>query len=1030
MSLFGNLNASQPSKPGGLFGSLGGAPQPQQPAQTGGLFGSLGAAASQPQQSSGLFGNSTQQTTQAGGGGLFGAKPTQAPQTGGLFGGTATAAPQAGSLFGNTTTQAPQAGGSFGNTNANPTQAGGSLFGGQNASTQAAQPQQQNPSLGMSLGQAQPDSTSYFDSILEKSRKRALGDRGDEDIPQLQLGLGDIRQRMKRFAPNKSDNAVDGKAHYLLAASGVDPGAAIRDLNMLNATTGRTERPQPYEAADTDVDGYLNNLDTQTTLSMISDGLARSIRDFDTFLEDNVNMEWDAQRKRIYQHFGIKQRSDVAASGRLGLTAAAESGSFGRSRRSKAAGLAGSRASTKPVSSGSTFGRSTLQKSVIGVNGPVGVGFQPVFADVEKRMETIGIPAPDPSHRFHREREARLIEKVQNLNNARLQKKCFPVLHEFASTAAEGGEEHSQAIANAYRALVEIVGEDLEAQRPTDPTAIKERSYAKSYLSETPNSKEQMAMKRRILRGSTRHLEKMFFETIETYVAKSPREANLGGIPNVISKVKAFVRLKGLRKDLAPDNNNLQIVGDDYVWALIFYLLRSGQVEDAKNYVESNLSAFSAIDPSFYPYIAAYSNDTDRNLPPNLRNQINNAYTQRLRIAPENSIDPFRMACYKVIGRCDLKNRHFEGLGHGQGVDDFIWLQFVLAREVNQADELASEVYNLAAVQENIKQIGQRYFSKDVNYGMHFYLQVMAGFFEEAVAFIYPHSYIDAVHFAIALDYYGLLRVSDPLVEDSDLLSYTTRGQAQLKFGHMVGYYTRDFRAGNATAAVDYLSLICLNGDLPNPHGVRQITLCHEALRELVLESREFALLLGDIRGDGQRIKGVIEERMKLIGLQERDDFMRTITIQAASVADDNGRTTDAVLLYHLAQEYDNVLTVINRALSEAVCVPIGQEQMRLQPLKPRIAPSSQQDQVQLNSLSLTSVDDPVVLARNMLGLYSQTGMYKESIKESNWKDCEALIRMSEARVCVVDGQWGRALDVSHELKCCHIMRTPTNVIV
>ena len=1011
MSLFGSLSASQPPKPGGLFGGLGGASQPQQPAQTGGLFGNLGGATSQPQQSGGLFGSSTQ-TTQAGGG-LFGAKPTQAPQTGGLFGNTSTT-PQPGGLFGNTTTQAQKNGGALGNNNANTTQPGASLFGGQNASTQA-QPQQQGPSLGMSLGQTQPDSTSYFDSILEKSRKRALGDRGDEDIPQLQLGLGDIRQRMKRFAPNRSDIVVDGKAHYLLAASGVDPGAAIRDLNTLNAITGRNERVQQYEAPDTDVEGYLANLQTQTTLSMISDGLARSVRDFDNFLEDNVNMEWDAQRNRIYQHFGIKQRGDAAASGRLGLTAAAaESGSFGRSRRSKAAGLAGSRASTKPLASGSTFGRSTLQKSVIGVNGPVGGGFQPVFADIEKRMETIGIPAPDPNDRFHREREARLAEKVQNLNIARLQKKCFPILHEFASTAAEGGEEHSQAIANAYRALVEIVGEDPEAQRPTDPTAVKERSYAKSYLSESPNSKEQMDIKRRILRGSTRHLEKMFFETIETYVAKSPREANLGGIPNVISKVKAFVRLKGLRKDLATDNNNLQIVGDDYVWALIFYLLRSGQVDEAKNYVESNLSAFSAIDPSFYPYISAYSNDTNRNLPPNLRTQINNAYTQRLRIAPENSIDPFRMACYKVIGRCDLKNRHFEGLGHGQGVDDFIWLQFVLAREVNQADELASEVYNLAAVQENIKQIGQRYFSKDVNYGMHFYLQVMAGFFEEAVSFIYPHSYIDAVHFAIALDYYGLLRVSDPSVEDSDLISFTTRGQAQLKFGHMVGYYTRDFRAANPTAAVDYLSLICLNGDLPNPHGVRQITLCHEALRELVLESREFALLLGDIRGDGQRIKGVIEERMKLIGLQERDDFMRTITIQAASVADDNGRTTDAVLLYHLAQEYDNVLTVINRSLSEAVCVPIGQEQMRLQPLKPRIAPSSQQDQIQVNSLSLTSVDDPVILARNMMNLYSQSGMYKESIKESNWKDCEALLRMSEARVCVVEGQWGKALDVSH----------------
>nr|7MVU_B Chain B, Nucleoporin NIC96 [Thermochaetoides thermophila DSM 1495]7MVV_B Chain B, Nucleoporin NIC96 [Thermochaetoides thermophila DSM 1495]7MVY_B Chain B, Nucleoporin NIC96 [Thermochaetoides thermophila DSM 1495]7MVZ_B Chain B, Nucleoporin NIC96 [Thermochaetoides thermophila DSM 1495]7TBI_J1 Chain J1, Nic96 R2 [Saccharomyces cerevisiae]7TBI_J2 Chain J2, Nic96 R2 [Saccharomyces cerevisiae]7TBJ_J1 Chain J1, NUP93 R2 [Homo sapiens]7TBJ_J2 Chain J2, NUP93 R2 [Homo sapiens]7TBJ_J3 Chain J3, N len=57
---------------------------------------------------------------------------------------------------------------------------------------------------------------------------------------------------------------------------------------------------------EVDVDTYLSNLQTKTTLSMIADGLERSARDFDAFLEENVTLEWEAQRKRIYQHFGIK----------------------------------------------------------------------------------------------------------------------------------------------------------------------------------------------------------------------------------------------------------------------------------------------------------------------------------------------------------------------------------------------------------------------------------------------------------------------------------------------------------------------------------------------------------------------------------------------------------------------------------------------------------------------------------------------------------------------------------------------------
>ncbi|KAH8593204.1 Nup93/Nic96-domain-containing protein [Bisporella sp. PMI_857] len=1013
--LFGSstTTTTQPPAGGAPFGGLGGnTTATAQPQASGGLFGGLGggstATATQPQANSALFGglggNATTQVTSG-----FGAS-TAATQAGGLR-----------SLFGSTTqshTAPPLLGTQQSALGAAQPQAQTQGLFGQSLQQNLAgsiqqQQQSQGASLGLNASQSAQQRTSYFDSILERNRKRKLGDRPDEDLPQLHLGLGDMRQRMKAFAPTRADAAVDAKAHYLLASSGVDPGKAVRDLNALNRTMGRVEPPARYEAPDTDVEGYLSNLQTQTTLSMIQDGLDRSVKDFDAFLADNVALEWEAQRKRIYQHFGIKYRGDSPAASRPGASTA-EHGGFGVSRRSKAAGLAGSRANGSPAAS--AFGKTNHQKSVIGVSGQPGTTSKSVFSDIEKRMETSGLTPVDPNDRLNRESEARLSAKVQDLNLARIQKQCYPVLHEFASTAAESGEDHSSSIASAYRALIEIVGESSEIKQHADPSAVRERQFGAAYLSEAPTSREQINIRKRILEGSTRYLEKQYYEMIEGYIAKSPRDANVGGIPNVINKVKAYVRLRNLRKDLAPDNTDLQTIDEMPVWALIYYLLRSGKLVEARTYVESNATAFAAIDRSFLAYISAYTQrDGDKRLDPVLQTRIQNEYVQRARIAPENSIDPYRMACYKIVGRCDIRNRTFHNIQ--MELEDHLWLQLVLAREVNQADELASEVFNLASVQEVFKDYGTRYSieKSNDNWGLYFFMQILAGLFEEAIAFLYLHAYPDAVHFAIALDYYGLLRVTDPQREDNDLLSYTTRNQPQIKFGHMVGHYTRDFRAANPSAAVDYLALICLNQDLPGQMGIRQVILCHEALRELVLESREFALLLGDIRGDGQRIKGVIEERMRLIGIKEKDDFMRNITIQAASVADDNGRTTDAVLLYHLAQEYDNVMTVINRALSEAVSVPIGQEQMRLQPLKPRSAPTSQNQQV--NSLSLTSVDDPVVLAQNMMSLYSQTGMYREQIKETNWADCEALLKMSEARYYVEQGKYSEALDVIQQLQ-------------
>ncbi|RDW95228.1 hypothetical protein BP5796_00991 [Coleophoma crateriformis] len=990
-SPFGATNTSQPAT-SSLFGST----QTTKPAASTSLFGSVGAAStSQPQQNS-LFGATTQNQPQSS---LFGAT-TQSQASKPTLGG---------SLFGSTTTtQAPQQGSLFTSTTQQPQQQGASLFG--QTATQPAQGSLLG-STSQTAAQNGNQSGAYFDAILEKSRKRLHAETAGEDLPSLQLGLGDLRQRIKRIGTGAQEQRDDGRAHYLLAASGVDPGAAIRDLNLFNAQSSRVERLQPVETVDTDVEGYLANLQSQTTLNMIADGLARSVRDFDTFLEDNVTMEWDAQRKRIYEHFGIKPRDDLPsnrANASFAASVSTNQGGFGRSRKSRGVPLNGSRAAGTPGAS--SFGRSNASKSVLGSAGPIGTGRQSLFADVEKRVEGSGGAAIGPTDRITREKQSKFIEKVQALNKSRINKQPYPVLAEFCSVSVQTGEASKNEIANSYRALISILGENPEIISPADPSAIKERQFADAYLDDTPNSAKSLALRKRILSGSTKHLEKTFFERLESFVEKNPREANLGGVPNILSKVKAYVRIRAARKNLAPDEADLQMLGDDYLWALIFFLLRSGHVKEAVDYVTSNAVAFRAIDRNFATYLTAYYSSPDRRLRRDLQDRIHSEYNQRQRNAPDNSLDPFRMACYKVIGRCGLENRNLDGLL--PDTDDYLWLQFVLAREVSLVDEVANEVYNLETLQEHLILIGNRHFkagSDGANSGIYFMILVLAGLFEQAIDYLYPFQHVEAVHFAIALDFYGLLRVSDPAVTDSDFMSRTTRGQPQISFAYMLGYYTGDFRTANVVAAVDYLSLICLNKDLLGDAGKTQLAMCHESLRELVLESREFALLLGDIRADGQRIRGAIEERLGLIGLSDTNTFMRAITIQAASIADDNGRTTDAVLLYHLAEEFDNVIVIITRALSEAVSIPIGQDPMRLQPLKPRV---SEKKQAPESSLSLTSVDDPVILAKEMTSLYGGNQMYLRAIKAENKDACGVLLRMSEAKVLVEREQWPEAMDI------------------
>lgn len=1009
-SLFANKTGS------GLFGQPQQQPQQQQqqqqqPPQGGtgtGLFGQsttqnqqTGTSASpfgqpntQNQQNApsglggGLFGQSTQTTSAFGGGNTLGQgqqqqqqqqqQPQQQQAKPSLFG-TSTAF-GGGSTFGNSMSQP------------NPTAMSGTTLAGSTiASSNGA------------AGSSQP-AGAYFDSLLAKSQKAGETKSNMEDLPTLELGLGDLRHRLRKLQSKPSEKPLDGKAHYLLAASGVDPNAAVKDLGLLDAQGGRAERATTtgYAPSEIDVETYLSNLQTKTTLSMIADGLERSVRDFDDFLEDNVTMEWEAQRKRIYQHFGITPREEAGRE---------STGAFGRSGRGKSNMGASKSGRT------SKLGKS-MHRSVIGAPSRIGAHHQPEFSDVERSAgDTPGRPVHD---RVLRDRQTRLAEKVRNLNAARLAGRPYPIITQIAEVEKKSNEPHAFHVQEAYLALTEIVGENPDAETAINHETATEREFAEMYLDENPNSQRSVEMKKKILEGSTRFLELQFLREVESLIAKHPHEAKLGGLPDVQSKIKAYIRLRAARKDLVPDGTGLVDVQGEYVWAIVFYLLRSGNIEEAARFVNDDSNHFKQVDRAFPTYMNNYASSDDRRIQSRkLLDRCTNEYINRSRNAP--NMDPYRQACYKIIGRVDLSNRSLDGLN--TDINDWIWLQFNLAREGDRSMEMAGESYGLVELQASIREIGGKHFpkapSEDTNgsFGMFFYLQILAGMFEDAVAYLYPFSYVDAVHFALALEFYGLLRPSDALSESNDLRTHSTKNLPQINFGRMIGYYTRDFRAADVVSAVDYLSLICLNRDLGGEAGRRHSGLCYEALRELVLETREFSLLIGDIRPDGRRIRGVIEERGRLIGLDEEDHFVNTVTLQAASFADENGRTTDSVLLYHLAGEYNTVVSIVSRALSEAIAMEIGEDPVRLMPVKPRAAGNEEQP-TPGSSLSLASIDDPIQLAKTMMSMYEKDAMFYRRIHDTNRMACRVLLEISNIKSLVEANQWAPSLDVSLPSLC------------
>lgn len=633
----------------------------------------------------------------------------------------------------------------------------------------------------------------YFNNLLEKARKRthdADGGPGFRDLPSLQLGLGDIAKKVRELGSvgtqTHRGRAVDSSAHYLLAASGIIPGTTQRDLNSLAAQAPSSGNSHPPPQWDPDTHKHVEQLQQQSTLRMISEGLERAQKNFDAYLEENVDINWELQRKKIYEHFGLMPKHgevfDDVASG-PGLR-----GRFGKSTRRGRTNNA-----NRPGQSSlnrSIFGQSSIQKSVIGTPG-VGSANATLFADVAEK----NAPAPAiQDGRFTREKQRKFAEKVQTLNRARLDESSYPVLQELKGIESQpGGEVRTRAfrnlsqtdwgnqspkqLADSYDALIEIVGE----------TGAKERQFADDYLDEVPNSAKSMNIRKRIIDGSRRCLEKSyvifpiqiqseltpysFLHDLEDLVTRNPKEANIGGVPTTINKVRAYIRIRAARRDLFADGSELRTMNDEYPWPLIFFLLRSGLVKEAADYVVANGTAFRTIDRNFLNYITTYARNPDRRLDRKVQDHISREYSAQTRVAPDNATDPYQLACYKIIGRCELTKRSIDSIS--QGVEDWIWLQFSLAREVNRVEESAGEVFGLEEVRETIREIGQRHFSKGAEgiggYGTYFYLQILGGMFEQAVSYLYSYSYAAAVHFAIALDFYGLLRVSDFSVNETEL---------------------------------------------------------------------------------------------------------------------------------------------------------------------------------------------------------------------------------------------------------------------
>jgi nuclear pore complex protein Nup93 len=224
-------------------------------------------------------------------------------------------------------------------------------------------------------------------------------------------------------------------------------------------------------------------------------------------------------------------------------------------------------------------------------------------------------------------------------------------------------------------------------------------------------------------------------------------------------------------------------------------------------------------------------------------------------------------------------------------------------------------------------------------------------------------------------------------------------------FAKCLALYAKNFIRTSAATSFEYLSLITINKDLPTPLNKSQTEACRESVRELVIESRDFVTLLGDIRPDGTREPGLIEKKSKLLDISDQAtrEYIRSIVEKAATLVDDEGDTPSAILLYHLSEDYSLVLATINRRLSDVF----------MDPSAPIYAndKAAEAESKEMN-FSLAAVADPARLAGNVLAMYEANGSILQRLDNRERETCKVLLGMIEARKAFLSGRWEASISV------------------
>ncbi|KAL8622106.1 hypothetical protein ACOMHN_056591 [Nucella lapillus] len=466
---------------------------------------------------------------------------------------------------------------------------------------------------------------------------------------------------------------------------------------------------------------------------------------------------------------------------------------------------------------------------------------------------------------------------------------------------------NEEVVANSIRpSLVDLF---LEVARNIDDKAILDLWEMMNCMTDLPLSPAQGALpasvrcnkdtQRLLVLKAIHHLESNFCQFLKAVVYENLEQSRLGGVPGTYNLVRSYLKLQLPSMTITAEDGHLEGLP---IWALIYYCLRCGDTKAAQEVVERVSHQLGDFPAFFHEYVnnpqhrLSVANDTKIKL-------------QYRRIV-KNSQDSFKRAVYCIVGQCDPEEDHAE---ISDKIDDYLWLK--LSQLDFEGDDGAADTLTLERFQKLLyEDYGENHFQGYQNPMLYSQVLVLTGQFEAAVEFLarIEHLRHHAVHMALVLYEMNLLFLPNSC--HAPLLSQESGDPPcvrRLNIARLIMMYTRKFEATDAREALQYFFF--LRG-LKTGNGENMFQSC---VSELVLETREFEMLLGRLERDGTRRPGAIDKFC-----QDTDRIIEAV----ARDTEAKGMFEEAVCLYDLAKNQDKAVVLMNKLLSKVVSTAASPE--------------------------------------------------------------------------------------------------------